>query len=323
MSIVSTAKESDVRAARAFDGTSWSPEQREERTVSDYMNHIAEVYATFAPFETAENSGDLAEDLDEYRQRYAQMLNAYLAAHSRVVSQFITGAGGWTAAKVRSAEKKNDTVDKRRSELVEWSSKRQDRLRQRYDPKIIARAPISSTDPRAIERLQEKVDALERFQELMREANKIVRMKISAEERILRLQEIPGISEANATKLVMQPDWSGKPGFPAYALTNNSAKIRSAKERIAELEAKAARYANVEELIVHDYDGIQMIENVDEQRVQLVFPRRTSKETYDTLRRHGFVWSRTNEAFQRQLNVQSIEAARQVLATVQAKGGDY
>ena len=93
---------------------------------------------------------------------------------------------------------------------------------------------ISSDDPEALIRLREKLAKLEKIQERMKAANAAVRMKDAAKgDAALTAQ---GFSAAEIAKL-RTPDFIGRIGFPPYALANNSAAIRSVRERIAELEA--------------------------------------------------------------------------------------
>lgn len=311
------AQSADIHARGAYNGTSWSPEQREASAVNDYLGHMTAVKEEFSKWRTDDNAALLDADLEEYRQRYAAKYNAYLAAHSRIASQFITGAGGWTSSMVRSHEKKNDTCDKRCGELTEYSSRQLKRLRLRYNPRLIAQRPISSDDPAAIERLEDKIEQLERIQATMREANKIVRSKATHEEKIVELQELEGISELNADRLLV-PDFCGRLGFADYALTNNGANIRRLKGRIEELKQREANKppegsAPVER---ETESGITYRENTDINRVQLLFPGKPADSVRYTLKQHGFRWSPTEGAWQRQLNPAGQWAAQHVLTQI-------
>jgi hypothetical protein len=309
------ATATDIHARGAYNGTSWSPEDRESGQIQDYLGHMAGVEIEFTKWRTAENAEALDADLEEYRSRYAAKLNAYLAAHSRVVSQWITGPSGWTGRMVRANNKKNDTVDKRRSELLEYDEKQLARLRRIYDPRARARAAISSDAPDAIERLLTKIERAEHFQELMKEANIIIRKKIGDEEKVAYLLELEGVSETTARKLLL-PDFAGRKGFADYQLTNNGANIRRMKDRVAELQARDAERAAQTEDVEREVNGVRYVENTDANRVQLIFPGKPAEAVRDLLKSYGFRWAPSEGAWQRQLNGNGRYAAETVLQRI-------
>ena len=310
----------DIHARGAYNGTSWSPEDREASQIGDYLSHMAGVEAEFAKWRTAEQAEALDADLEEYRSRYAAKLNAYLAAHSRVVSQWITGPSGWSGRMVRANNKRNDTVDLRLSELLEYDEKQLARLRRIYDPRARAHAAISSDAPDAIERLLTKIERAERLQEIMREANIIIRKKIGDEEKVAFLLELEGITEGGARRL-LTPDDMGRIGFASYLLTNNGANIRRMKERVAELQARDAERAAQTEDVEREVNGVRYVENTDANRVQLVFPGKPAEAVRDLLKSHGFRWAPSLGAWQRQLNGNGKYAAEVVLKQIAASAG--
>lgn len=284
------ASPSDIRARGAFDGTSMVPERREAQRVSEYMSHMAQVAALFSQWETDENRDQMAEDLANYRDGYSARMNAYLASHSRIVSQFITGAGGWDGRQVRSNNKKIDSADNRLRELIEWSEKRLGQLSSRYDPLAIARRPIRTGDADALERLAEKIARLEYLQERMKDANKIVRSaKLNNDEKIDALMTIEGITESRAREL-LRGDSFGRLGFASYALTNNNANIRRLKERYEQIERRQAKdAANGERR--WDFDGGYVLDNPDADRYQVFYPGKPPSDVIAKLKSWGLRWT--------------------------------
>ena len=101
---------------------------------------------------------------------------------------------------------------------------------------------IFSDDPDAVEAIQARIAELDAKQEVMKTANKICRnKKTTEEEKIASLRGLyPGISE-NSIHEMLHPTYSyEKPGFPAYALANNSGNIARLKKRIIEVEHRNA-----------------------------------------------------------------------------------
>lgn len=162
---------------------------------------------------------------------------------------------------------------------------------------------ISSDDPEALNRLREKLAKLERLQEQMKAANAAIRLKDAAKGDA-RLAEL-GYSTIDIAKL-RTPDFVGRVGYPSYVLTNNGAAIRSVKERIAQLEARAAAPAPEG----FNFDGGEVICNVEENRLQIRFDAIPEESVRSSLKGNGFRWSRYNGVWQRQLTPNAISTAR-------------
>jgi hypothetical protein len=105
--------------------------------------------------------------------------------------------------------------------------------------------------------------------------------------------------------------WVDAP-FPSYALTNNNANIRRIKDRIAELERNATR----ETKQVERADGIRVVENAADNRLQIFFPGKPAAEIRATLKSSGFKWAPSVGAWQRQLNNNARWAAERVLNSI-------
>lgn len=153
---------------------------------------------------------------------------------------------------------------------------------------------VSSDDPEAITKLQEKLDKAEENQALMKAANKCVRAN-----NIAGLVEL-GFSETAAAELI-KPDFAGRPGFAPYQLTNNNANIRRMKKRIEVLRAQSER--TTKETV---YGEITLIENAEDNRLQLFYPGKPPDAIRADLKYNGFRWARSIGCWQRQLNNTAI-----------------
>lgn len=163
---------------------------------------------------------------------------------------------------------------------------------------------ISSDDPEAVTRLREKLADLEKLQETMKAANKIVKRKGGdAQEKIFELEAL-GIKEPGRLFIA---DFAGRIGFPDYEITNNGAEIRRCKKRIEEL-LEADKREDKEYMI----GEIRVFENTVDNRVQIFFPIKPSEQIRTLLKGRGFRWSNFNGAWQRQLNNAGRYAANDV-----------
>ena len=136
---------------------------------------------------------------------------------------------------------------------------------------------ISSDDPSAIDLLKAKVEKLE-----------LQREKIKTQNKNLRKEN--------------------KDTHPSWVLSNLGQNIRSIKLRIQRLEKEATR-----EHKEYEINGVKVIENTEENRIQLFFDGIPSIETRGKLKGHGFRWSRYGGCWQRMLNNQSIWATKTIL----------
>lgn len=128
------------------------------------------------------------------------------------------------------------------------------------------------------------------------------------------LAALASIPEAEALRLVT-PDDLGRVGYPSYALTNNSGNMTRIKQRIADLEKQNARIAASDGEPVKTYfkDGVIVIEDLEDNRLKIVFPGKPSEAMRDRLKANGFRWSPYNTAWQRQLTDYARAAARMIL----------
>jgi hypothetical protein len=172
---------------------------------------------------------------------------------------------------------------------------------------------ISSDDPEALTKLRAKLAKLESDRETMKRANVAIRKAQrsakaggtdAARAIVLALGKELGWSEATATKLAT-PDFAGRIGFADYELTNRSAEARRLKDRIALLEAAAARSGREEQI-----GDVRVCEA--DNRVQMHFPGKPDDKTRAALKGAGFRWAPSTGAWQRLATDAAWDAARRL-----------
>lgn len=183
---------------------------------------------------------------------------------------------------------------------------------------------ISSDDPDAVVKLADKLDKLEGLAVFMREANKVVRAALkagidgSADSEALA----PWISKATeagnypmsegAFRNLLSPQF-GPAGFPGFCMSNNNAEINRLKKRIAQLRGAAKR--EHQEVA---FTGGKLVQNVEENRIQIVFDGAPSANVRQILKGRGFRWSPSNGAWQRMLNNAGVYAAKEAAKAIAA-----
>jgi hypothetical protein len=146
---------------------------------------------------------------------------------------------------------------------------------------------VFSDDADAVEALRAKINTMRKTVERMKAANKIVRkFKADVPGGVAALVAA-GFTEGQAARLFV-PDFAGRLGFPAYALTNDGANIRRMEARIIEIELRAQRQEKAEASRGVTIEGDGPTEFGD--WVRITFAEKPDREILDALRAAGFCW---------------------------------
>lgn len=156
----------------------------------------------------------------------------------------------------------------------------------------LGKSGISSDDPEAVVKLQEKLDKLKAEQANMVALNKLIRKGDKA-----ALAAEPFNLSPAAIEDLFKPDFVGRIGFPSYLLSNNNANIRRIEGRIAELKRNATRETKETELP----GNVKIVENAEANRLQVFFPGKPDASIRTRLKSRGFRWAPSEGAWQRHL----------------------
>ena len=293
-------------AISAFSGTSFSPERRAVSARWEYAKTMAEDKAKFIAMATQGGTLHLVdEEFERYRAGYAQRYRRYLASSSRCVSSFIAGPSNFPVSRMN---RRADIAHNRMGELVAFRERVFRAVRSTLRPDL---KPIMAGDADALERYTKELIQLERHQALIKAANAAIR-KHSKREQVIALVEL-GFTDAKAAEL-LKPDCAGRIGFPSWVLTNNGANIRRVKARIEAVEARAGWQTRE----VEQAEGVTVREDVEVNRIMLLFPGKPDENARELLKRYAFKWSPRSGAWQRYLNDAGRNAVKQVLAGITA-----
>ena len=161
---------------------------------------------------------------------------------------------------------------------------------------------IFSDDPQAIRKLKDKLTNLQSAQAFMKAANKYIKKK--DKEGFLKIHQ----ATEKWWQQLNTPDPMGRVGFAGYALQNNNAEMARLKKRIAQLQNLAAKQTTETTI-----NGVRLVENVEANRVQLIFQGKPSEDVRNQLKADCFRWCRSEGAWQRHLNNWGIRIARELL----------
>ena len=256
------------QARRAGTWTSFDPDKLGDGLIADLESSLR-VFESKLPEEVR------AEKVAAYIAKWRE----WLAARSRCISSAITGPARFPVAR---AQKLNEYEQAAWKRLQDWAEKVVRRCN--------AEQRLTGWDE--VERLTAKAEK----QESMKEANKILRQHISEVEKSDALVAL-GFSEQEAQE-IMTPDYMGRVGFASFQLSNNLAKIK-------DLRLKIARHAALAKCEDHSVEYVwgTLEYCFSDERYRLHFPGKPSDEIISFLKSHGWKWSRANCAWQRQITV--------------------
>ena len=230
---------------------------------------------------------DLAEKVAEARPREAERVEALAKRYSKRMAEYMNRESniGCRCPSVMISGAGNFPVKKKEKQVQAWEKNHQFYAETQKIPdkiKGILRGKdiIKSSDEDAIERLEEKLDALKENQERMRAVNKAIRLKNTkkGDEEL----KILGYSDEQIQEL-RTPDFMGRVGFPAYALQNNNANIHRVEERLKSL--KAVKEKGTKET---EFELFKVVENVEAMRLQIIFDGKPEADVRAVLKKHGF-----------------------------------
>lgn len=230
---------------------------------------------------------------DMYAKKLAENINKGFRIELMCPSVMISGAGNFP---VRKKEKQNASRDRNFSDY--------ERIKG-YMGKIKNLSNVStaikSGDENAVELLQDKVNKLEALQAYMKDANAHYR-KYKTMKGYAELTD----EQAAALDESIKNDYWGCP-YPSFELTNNNAKLKSARDRLARLSRVKAQDSTE---IAHKQ--FKVVRNTEIMRLQLFFDGKPDDATRTLLKLNGFKWAPSQSAWQRQLTNNAIDAYRTI-----------
>jgi hypothetical protein len=293
-------------AREAYYFSSMDPDRRARVERSEYVERMNRDYTDLKEVADKHEASDiLDEEFDRYRKGYIEKVKAYLSANSRTASSAVTGSANFPVERNR---RRMETANRRSQEAEEFRKKALNAIKRKLNPDD---GVIRSGEADTVGKLTEKLGRLEKLQETMKAANKVVRSKGSDADKIRRLQEV-GLSEDQA-KQALIPDYMGRQGFPEFALRNNNAEIKRVRDRLdQEKRRETVAAATSDEDRVKRFDGGEVELDYDDNRIRIRHDEKPSAEVRSQLKSRGFRWSPKNGAWQRQLTDNAKRVTSQI-----------
>lgn len=167
---------------------------------------------------------------------------------------------------------------------------------------------IRADDPNVREKLKARIKLLTETRQAMKDINAALRLKavVTGNEKLRAL----GLSD----DVIAVVRGKGGKVFEPWELQNLGANIARLEKRLDQIKAEETR-APAEDV---EGDGYRLVENTDINRIQIIFHAKPDADTRTILKRNGFRWAPSQDAWQRQLNENGRYAAKRALASIAA-----
>lgn len=239
--------------------------------------------------------------LDKYARRLAEVTNKGFEIDARCPSILIAGGSNFN---IRKKEKQNAARDRN---MEEYNAVKGILSQIRS----VGMGGIRSDDKNALEKLRAQLEAHEKAQERMKEANAYFR-----KHETLDGCPVP-VSDRTRQSIAyrQQMGVSVKP-YESFVLANNNAEIHRLRARIEDLEKEATRANEKAEPV--EGDGYRLVENTELGRIQFLFDGKPDDDTRTLLKENGFKWAPSQGAWQRMLNDNGHRAAEKIREALDA-----
>ena len=288
-------------AIRSREGLSYTPERGAKIEKEEYEDYLRKIIITGEKYGLTHD--EIQRLIDVFAGKYIQDYKEMASSRSKEVSPLIAGPSGFNSARQR---KLAERTRKKEEEVENWV----DYFFKKYLPKYLKEREIESSGGE-INYLKKQLERLKHAHEVMKEANKIIRSRLSNEEKERKLREIGAFDLRGYTINWPKPDFAGRYGFPDYELTSIREKIKRVEENIKKLEAKEEKKGEVE--VSYEGHGFKIVKDYGKDRVMIYFSEIPPADLRAKLKGRGFRWSPHWKAWVRKLTDNAVYTARDIL----------
>jgi hypothetical protein len=271
----------------AHNGTSFSPEKRGENLINEFEQILTD---DLTKIEAATQ-----EQKDKYIDKFKSLFSAWLGAKQRCISTMITGPANFP---VRRAEKANRSEQNKYELFTYWRQKA---------IKAIIKSTLPESNP--LEEAKQNLSERVKTQEAYKVINKAYKAFLKKPES-LDTFDLPDWAKKLIKTFDPSTQWYKMPIAP-FQLTNNLANIKRLELRVKELEQKEAVKNNEDK--VYNFDGGKLILNYSIDRIQIQHDTKPEYSVISDLKKHGFHWSPSQKAWQRQLTNNALYTVKHYL----------
>jgi len=302
---------------RTWDSLSHFPGRRARIELHDLAVRLNAFAAHVATIVAEGGALDAPAEVERFAVRQVSLTRRAWAMDSRCMSWFVVGPARFPVERNRKKMEWANSAYRATVEHLEAAKKAVERT---AFPHGAPGGPIRAANPDAPELLRAEIERRRAAHAGMKAANAAIRTAKGkeAEAVVQAVVDATGWREDTARRCVVPAQsWMGQ-GFPAYALSGELAEIKRLEGRLAAIEANRAR-GTVSRQHNTTAGAVDVVENPDAARIQILFPGKPDEATRSLLKREGFRWAPSEGAWQRHLNNAGRNAARCVIGALQAE----
>lgn len=299
----------------SWDALSHYPDRRAKLELSDLAARLNAFAGHVDALTSIGGALDAPAEIERFASRHVSLTRRAWAIESRCMSWFIVGPARFPVDRNR---KRMDSADNAYRVVRDHCAAARKSVERTAFPHGMPGDAIRASNPDAPDLLRARIAERKESHATMKAVNAAIRSVKGGdvEEMVQAVVDATGWREDRARLAVVPPQaWMGR-GFPAYALSGELAEIKRLEGRLAAIERNRER-GTVSRSHNTTAGEVEVIENGEAARIQLLFPGKPDASTRDLLKRNGFRWSPREGAWQRHLNNNGRWAAKQVIAALQ------
>lgn len=265
--------------------------------------------------EYVDRAYELADKIATAKPEQAERVYVLAARYSKNMARYMNQDIhiGCMCPSVMISGPANFPFHKKEKQLLAWEKNHQffedvQGILSKMENILYGKEQIKAGDEDAIKKLEKKLKNLKEQQEFMKAVNAYYRKH----KTIVGCSELTKMQE-KALQVEMEKDfhYEDKP-FMSYELSNNNQNIHSTENRLKRL--KATKDNGISET---ENQFFKIVENSENMRLQLFFKDKPKEKVRKILKRNGFHWAPSQEAWQRQLTSNAKYALLRVIEQLQ------
>ncbi|WP_286167654.1 hypothetical protein [Ochrobactrum sp. 3-3] len=302
-----------------FDALTHFPDRRANIELDELaarLNDFAVFVAVLSEMGEIAQGFDGVAEVEAFARRHIDLTRRYWAAEGRCLNWFVTGPARFPVAR---NEKRLKIADARRADITAHAVAARKAAKRKAFPHGADSEPIRSGDPAAVEKIKAKIEALALSIDKAKAANAIIRRMekdgAGDDAMITAIMAQTGLPAEVAARGVVLAEWQVRRGFDT---SGSRAEIRRLHARLKALEKMQERGTESRTVEAEAIGAVEIKENADIARIQMIFPGKPDEHTRRLLKANGFRWSPSQGAWQRHLNEAGRWAAERVMKAISA-----
>lgn len=311
-------------AELAFINTSFSPDKRAANVRVEYVEVLLKdkIIVLEEIGNALKRGAEVRTDFEviveewfmSHREKLCSGYNSWLHAHAKVASSFVVGPANFP---VERNQKLSGYADAKYLSIDEFRKKSIKKI-LKYILPYGDGFSIQTDDPRACDKIQNKIAELEKQREDKKAINKLIRAYFKNGSSEISPENLEDFKNKLRTEFnldeeeimyILKPDYFGKiRGFARFELQNLGANIKRYRKRITEVEKTNSK------TIDDAFENGIKVTISDDQKICIHFGFKPSEEIRTLLKENSFKFSRNrNNAWVRKFTLNAAYSYKQYI----------